>query len=85
MGGRLVVWQVYSFRFLGNESPWHKCCRFVGLNLKMSDAYVVRAAPGAFEPWHNDDRKLSVVAVSGEAEVAEQPTQKRAGPEDLPQ
>ena len=38
--------------------------------LKMSDASIVRAAPGTFEPWHNADRKRYVVVISGEAEVA---------------
>jgi hypothetical protein len=37
--------------------------------LKMSDAYVVRAAPGVFESWHNADKKRYVVVISGEAEV----------------
>ncbi len=37
--------------------------------LKMSDAYVVRAAPGMFEPWHNADRKRYIVVLSGEAEI----------------
>ena len=37
--------------------------------LKMSDAYVVRVAPGMFESWHNADKKRYVVVISGEAEV----------------
>jgi quercetin dioxygenase-like cupin family protein len=37
--------------------------------LKMSDAYVVRAAPGMFESWHNADKKRYIVVISGEAEV----------------
>jgi len=37
--------------------------------LKMDDAYVVRAAPGMFEPWHSADKKRYVVVISGEAEV----------------
>lgn len=39
-------------------------------NVKMSDAYLVRAAPGMFESWHNADRKRYIVVISGEAEVA---------------
>ena len=35
----------------------------------MSDAYVVRGAPGFFETWHNADKKRYIVVVSGEAEV----------------
>ncbi len=37
--------------------------------LKMSDAYLVRAAPGMFETWHNADRRRYIVVISGEAEV----------------
>jgi quercetin dioxygenase-like cupin family protein len=37
--------------------------------LKMSDAFVVRAAPGMFENWHNADKKRYIVVISGEAEV----------------
>ncbi len=37
--------------------------------LKMSDAYVVRAAPGTFESWHNAGKKRYIVVISGEAEV----------------
>jgi uncharacterized cupin superfamily protein len=36
---------------------------------KMSDAYIVRAAPGLFEPLHNADKKRYIVVISGEAEV----------------
>lgn len=36
---------------------------------KMSDAYLVRCAPGTFENWHNADKKRYIVVVSGEAEV----------------
>lgn len=36
---------------------------------KMSDAYLIRAAPGTFESWHNADEKRYIVVVSGEAEV----------------
>jgi quercetin dioxygenase-like cupin family protein len=35
----------------------------------MSDAYLVRGAPGMSEPWHNADRKRYIVVISGEAEV----------------
>ena len=37
--------------------------------LKMTDAYLVRGAPGMFESWHNADRKRYIVVISGEAEV----------------
>jgi hypothetical protein len=37
--------------------------------LKMSDAYIVRGAPGMFEPPHNADRKRYIVVICGEAEV----------------
>jgi quercetin dioxygenase-like cupin family protein len=37
--------------------------------LKMSDAYLVRCAPGMFENWHNADKRRYIVVVSGEAEV----------------
>ena len=37
--------------------------------VRMSDAYVVRAAPGMFENWHHADKKRYIVVVSGEAEV----------------
>jgi uncharacterized cupin superfamily protein len=36
---------------------------------KMSDATVIRCAPGMFETWHNADKKRYIVVVSGEAEV----------------
>jgi hypothetical protein len=36
---------------------------------KMSDAYLVRGAPGMFESWHNADRKRYIVVISGVAEV----------------
>lgn len=36
---------------------------------KMSDAYVVRLAPGLFDSWHNADQKRYIVVISGEAEV----------------
>lgn len=36
---------------------------------KMSDGYIVRAAPGYFEPWHNADKKRYIVVISGEAEI----------------
>jgi Cupin domain len=49
--------------------------------LKMSDAYVVRSAPGMFEPWHNADRKRYIVVISGEAEVTTTSGEKaRIGP-----
>jgi quercetin dioxygenase-like cupin family protein len=37
--------------------------------LAMEDAFLVRAAPGYFEDWHNADKKRYIVVVSGEAEV----------------
>jgi quercetin dioxygenase-like cupin family protein len=37
--------------------------------LKTSDAYVVRAAPGMFESWHNAGKNRYIVVISGEAEV----------------
>jgi hypothetical protein len=40
------------------------------MSLKMSDAYVVRAAQGMFESWHNAGKKRYIVVISGEAEVA---------------
>jgi uncharacterized cupin superfamily protein len=36
---------------------------------KMSDAYIVRCAPGYFEDWHHAGKKRYIVVVSGEAEV----------------
>jgi hypothetical protein len=36
---------------------------------KTSDAYLVRAAPGMFESWHNASQKRFVVVISGEAEI----------------
>jgi hypothetical protein len=36
---------------------------------KTSDAYLVRAAPGMFESWHNADKKRYIVVIRGEAEV----------------
>jgi hypothetical protein len=38
--------------------------------VKMSDAYLVQGAPGAFQTLHNADKKRSVVVLSGAAEVA---------------
>jgi quercetin dioxygenase-like cupin family protein len=36
---------------------------------KMSEAYLVRCAPGMFENWHNADQKRYIVVLGGEAEV----------------
>jgi uncharacterized cupin superfamily protein len=44
--------------------------------IKMRDAYIVRAAPGTFEPLHNADEKRYVVVISGEAEVTTTSGQK---------
>ena len=48
---------------LQGESPGESAAQ------KMSDAYLVRGAPGMFESWHNADRKRYIVVISGEAEV----------------
>lgn len=37
--------------------------------LKMADAFMVRGAPGFFQPWHNADKKRYIVVLSGEAEI----------------
>lgn len=37
--------------------------------VKTSDAYLARGAPGMFESWHDTGRKRYIVVISGEAEV----------------
>jgi hypothetical protein len=37
--------------------------------IKTSKSYVVRAAPGFFEDWHNADVRRYVVTISGRAEL----------------
>jgi hypothetical protein len=37
--------------------------------VKVASAYIVRAAPGAVEGWHNADARRYVIPVSGRAEV----------------
>jgi hypothetical protein len=37
--------------------------------VKVTSAYIVRAAPGAVEGWHNADARRYVIPVSGRAEV----------------
>lgn len=43
--------------------------RAVSDHVRMSDAYIIRIAPGYFEPWHNADQRRYIVVISGEAEV----------------
>jgi hypothetical protein len=37
--------------------------------VKVSSSYVVRAAPGMTEDWHNADARRYVIPISGKAEV----------------
>ncbi|MGD0889889.1 MAG: hypothetical protein ABR923_00045 [Terracidiphilus sp.] len=38
-------------------------------NLRVSNSYVARLAPGFFEDWHNADARRYVVPISGRAEI----------------
>jgi hypothetical protein len=37
--------------------------------VKVTSSYIVRAAPGAFEDWHNADARRYVIPISGRAEI----------------
>lgn len=37
--------------------------------VKATSSYVVRAAPGFFETWHNADKRRYVITISGRAEI----------------
>ncbi len=41
----------------------------VSAAVNMSDAYLVRGAPGMFETWHNANKRRYIVVLSGAAEV----------------